>query len=94
MIRHHHEFYNGKGYPDGLAEQQIPLEARILAVSDAYDALTSNRPYRPAMEQDKALQILKQIAGSQLDPSLVGIFIENKIYDVPHPDSEKLFLDY
>ena len=59
IIRHHHERYNGTGYPDGLAKEQIPLTAQIVAIVDCYDALTSNRPYREAMSKSGAIEMLK-----------------------------------
>ena len=71
MVRHHHEAWDGSGYPDGLAGEAIPLGARILAVADTFDALTSDRPYRPGMGRDRALMILNQGAGSQWDPEVV-----------------------
>jgi len=70
VIRHHHERYDGKGYPDGLAGEDIPIAARIMAVVDAYDALTSDRPYRGHLSQEEALQILRGEAGKQFDPRL------------------------
>ncbi len=75
-IRHHHERVDGKGYPDGLAGDDIPLVARILAVADAYDALTSARPYRPAFTHEVALGILKENAGTQWDAKVVKAAIE------------------
>ena len=75
IIEHHHEHYDGKGYPSGLKGQQIPLGARILAVADAYDALTSERPYRPAMSNVQAVEILKGNAGTQWDPMVVETFL-------------------
>jgi putative two-component system response regulator len=74
-IRHHHERWDGTGYPDRLKGQAIPEEARILAVADAYDAMTSNRPYRPAMSHDEALSNLLRGIGKQWDPDLVEGFI-------------------
>jgi len=76
LIRHHHEWYNGKGYPDGLSEGNIPLGARILAVADAYDAMKSDRPYRKALTEETAIQELKRGSGTQFDPKLVEIFLE------------------
>jgi putative two-component system response regulator len=75
IIRHHHENFDGTGYPDRLAGEDIPLVARIVAISDAYDAMVSDRPYRPGMTQDRALAILKMGAGSQWDPALVPMFV-------------------
>jgi hypothetical protein len=74
IVRHHHEWWNGEGYPDHLLGDDIPLLARILSVADAFDAMTSNRPYRHAMTPDKALSVLKQFAGVQFDPEVVGAF--------------------
>jgi len=75
IIEHHHERYDGKGYPSGLKGEQIPLGARILAVADAYDALTSERPYRPAMSNEQAMETLKQGAGTRWDPIVVEAFL-------------------
>lgn len=75
VIRHHHERYDGKGYPDGLAGEGIPIAARIMAVVDAYDALTSDRPYRNRLSQEQARQILKQEAGKQFDPKIAMAFV-------------------
>jgi putative nucleotidyltransferase with HDIG domain len=74
-IRHHHERYDGGGYPDGLRRKDIPLEARIIAVADAYDAMVSPRAYRPQLNHATALAILKRQSESQFDPDVVGAFI-------------------
>jgi len=76
IIRHHHERIDGKGYPDGLRGDNIPVEARILALADTYDALTTTRPYRKAKPKNKALSIMKEVAGSQLDEELVAAFLK------------------
>lgn len=76
LIRHHHEYWDGAGYPDGLAGEDIPLGARILAVADAYDAMTSDRPYRSAMTPADALTVLRETAGHQFDPRAVDAFFE------------------
>jgi HD-GYP domain-containing protein (c-di-GMP phosphodiesterase class II) len=76
LIRHHHEWYNGKGYPDGLSGENIPLGARILAVADAYDAMKSDRPYRKALTEETAIQELKRGSGTQFEPKLVEVFLE------------------
>ena len=74
MVRHHHERIDGGGYPDGLAGAAIPLGARIIAVADTFDAITSERPYRPASSQKKALDVLSAEAGAQLDANAVTAF--------------------
>ena len=76
VVRCHHEKYDGSGYPGGLSHDKIPLEARIFAIVDAFDALTSKRPYRQAVELDRALEILEQDSGSHFDPVLLAPFIE------------------
>jgi putative two-component system response regulator len=76
IIRHHHERWDGSGYPDGLREQQIPLLARVLQVADIYDALTSSRPYKPAYPADEALQIIEEESGrGWRDPEVVRMFL-------------------
>jgi len=76
VILYHHEFYNGHGYPAGLAGDDIPLEARIVAVADVYDALLSDRPYRKALLPDEALRVFLAMSGTVLDPLIVEYFIE------------------
>jgi hypothetical protein len=76
LIRHHHEWYNGKGYPDGLSGGNIPLGARILAVADAYDAMKSDRPYRKALSEETTIQELKRGSGTQFEPKIVEVFLE------------------
>ena len=75
IVRHHHERLDGGGYPDGLEGSEIPLGARIIAVADTFDALTSTRPYRPGCRHKKALDIMREEAGTQLDPRAVGAFL-------------------
>ncbi|MCL2545337.1 MAG: response regulator [Clostridia bacterium] len=74
ICRHHHERWDGKGYPDNLAEASIPLSARILAIVDVYDALISPRVYKPAMSHEQAKQIIVDGSGIQFDPALVAVF--------------------
>lgn len=76
LVRHHHERYDGRGYPDGLKGEEIPIEARIMAIADTYDAMTSDRPYRSRMSKEKAINILLDCRGTQFDPQLVDIFVE------------------
>jgi HD-GYP domain-containing protein (c-di-GMP phosphodiesterase class II) len=73
-VRSHHEHYDGSGYPDGLAGDAIPIEARIMAVADAFDAMTSNRPYRQALPEEEALVELRRNAGTHFDPKVVAAF--------------------
>ena len=74
IVRHHHERVDGQGYPDGLTEDELPLLSRIIAVADAYDAMTSDRPYREAMPSRVARLRLAQAVGSQFDTSVVAAF--------------------
>src|SRR6185437_4339331 len=74
IVRHHHERLDGRGYPDGLRGEEIPLGARIIAVADTFDAITSARAYRPASPHRKALDILIKQAGTQLDANAVRAF--------------------
>jgi putative two-component system response regulator len=75
-ILHHHENYDGSGYPHGLAGKEIPLISRIIAIADAYDAMYSDRPYRSAGDRDRVLGELIRCAGSQFDPEIVRAFVE------------------
>jgi len=80
MIRNHHEHFDGNGYPDGLIGEVIPLEARIIAVPDAFDAMTSARPHRSTMALKVALEELERGKGKQFDPQILEIFLNEKIY--------------
>ena len=75
-VRHHHERFDGGGYPDGLAGEEIPLESRIILVADAFEAMTSDRPYRQAPGLEFALAELRRHAGSQFDPRVVEALLE------------------
>jgi HD-GYP domain-containing protein (c-di-GMP phosphodiesterase class II) len=75
MIRHHHERFDGSGYPDGLAGGEIPLGARIIAIADAYDTMTSDRPYKKAHSFTASCAELERCAGTQFDPELIRVFI-------------------
>ncbi len=74
-ILKHHEWWNGQGYPLGIRGEEIPLECRILAIADAYDAMTSDRPYRKALSRREALREIEKNSGAQFDPSLVDMFV-------------------
>ncbi|MGP0587057.1 HD-GYP domain-containing protein [Paenibacillus timonensis] len=75
-VRSHHERYDGGGYPDGLAGEEISLFGRIIAVADAFDAMTSDRPYRKGLERDQAIEILEQGRGTQWDPYFAELFVQ------------------
>jgi len=76
LILKHHERWDGQGYPEGIKGEDIPVECRVLAIADAYDAMTSDRPYRKAMHPDEAIAELKKYSGKQFDPSLIKVFLE------------------
>ncbi|HET7463156.1 MAG TPA: HD domain-containing phosphohydrolase [Longimicrobium sp.] len=85
MVRHHHEAWDGSGYPGGLAGEQIPLSARILCVADVYDALATDRPYRPAFPHERTLEIMARDAGHKLDPRLFALFRDLDLSAVAEP---------
>jgi len=74
-VRNHHERWDGRGYPDRLAGERIPLAARIVAVADAYDAMTAQRPYRFPMTPDRALLEIERTRGTQFDPAVVDVML-------------------
>jgi len=82
IVRNHHEWYCGAGYPDGISGQEIPLLTRIVSIADAFDAMTSDRPYRLALPLETAIGELERGSGSQFDPELVEIFLEKEIFAV------------
>jgi putative nucleotidyltransferase with HDIG domain len=94
MIRHHHERVDGKGYPDGLTGDEMTLAAKIVNVADAFDAMTSDRPYRRALSVESALRELKQGAGTQFDADVVGCLLRLEALGefplIPSPSSEEL----
>ncbi len=75
VVKYHHERYDGKGYPEGLAGEDIPLLARIVHVADAYDAMSADRPYRTALSQEQVIEELRRNAGTQFDPQVVAVFL-------------------
>jgi HD-GYP domain-containing protein (c-di-GMP phosphodiesterase class II) len=75
-VKYHHEQVNGGGYPDGLKGEDIPILAKIVAVADTYDAMTTDRPYRKAMDKKVAIEELKRCSGTQLDREVVEAFIQ------------------
>ncbi|MBT8487942.1 MAG: HD domain-containing protein, partial [Gemmatimonadetes bacterium] len=74
-VRHHHERWDGRGYPDGLGGDEIPLEAQIMAVCDTYDAMTSTRAYRSSLPSDYALQEIQRVRGTQFNPIVADAFL-------------------
>jgi putative nucleotidyltransferase with HDIG domain len=79
IVELHHENHDGSGYPHGLKREEIPLAARIVHVADAYDAMTSDRPYRQRMPEDKVRRILSECAGTQFDPVVTEVFLNIRI---------------
>ncbi len=77
MVSGHHEWFDGSGYPRGLAGEEIPLGARVIAVADSFDAMTSDRPYRKALGQEEALEELRMMSGTQFDARIVKVFVGN-----------------
>jgi putative nucleotidyltransferase with HDIG domain len=75
-VLYHHERWDGTGYPSGKAGEEIPVEARVLAVADAFDAMTSDRPYRSALSHEEALAEVERCAGTQFDPKIARVFLE------------------
>jgi len=75
-ILYHHERWDGKGYPNGLKGEDIPIGARIIALADVYQALTSDRPYRKAFSKEEAIKIIQEGAGTQFDPAIVNVFLK------------------
>lgn len=86
MIRHHHEHFDGSGYPDGLVGEAIPIEARIISVSDAYDAMTSMRPHRRVLPLQEVLLQLEMAKTTQFDPGILEIFLSEKVYQSSETD--------
>jgi len=82
IVRHCHERWDGGGYPDGLADENIPLESRIIFVCDAYHAMTTDRPYRKRLSVEEACRRLRESAGTQFDPAVVDVFLSLSWDDV------------
>jgi HD-GYP domain-containing protein (c-di-GMP phosphodiesterase class II) len=84
-VMHHHERWDGKGYPRGLAGEEVPLLGRIMIVADAYSAMTLDRPYRRGLSLADALAQLRAGAGTQFDPHLVAVLCDTLERDLPYP---------
>jgi HD-GYP domain-containing protein (c-di-GMP phosphodiesterase class II) len=91
MVAHHHEFFDGSGYPQGLAGSHIPLGARIVAIADAYDTITSERTYKKAHTPEEAFQELERCGAAQFDPELVHAFI-SRLRHLPNPLIEPILV--
>ncbi|MBO8168217.1 MAG: HD-GYP domain-containing protein [Thermoanaerobacteraceae bacterium] len=88
IIKYHHLYYNGKGYPDGPRKDDIPLGARIIAVADAFDAMTSKRPYSDARSIEEACEELKRCSGTQFDPDVVSAFLKSPLLKLPRQHAD------
>ncbi|MDX6574812.1 MAG: hypothetical protein QOE96_765 [Blastocatellia bacterium] len=77
IVRHHHERWDGEGYPDGLQAEQIPITARVMSVIDCFDSVREDRPFRPGMSRERAMDLLRHESGTQFDPRIVELFIEH-----------------
>lgn len=91
IIKHHHERWDGKGYPSGLSGEEIPLSARVVAVADAFDAITTDRPYRAGCPAPVAFDILREGIGTQFDPNLIEPFIEAVQADTSLPRQQQIY---
>jgi putative nucleotidyltransferase with HDIG domain len=91
-MRHHHERYDGEGYPDGIKGEKIPLPARIIAVSDTFDAMTSDRPYQVAMDDEEVVALIQSWAGTRFDPQVCNAFVKayqkNRIKGIKRREAE------
>lgn len=90
IVRHHHERWDGAGYPDGLRERDIPFGARVIAVADSFDAMTSDRPYRPGMPVSRAVEILRAGRGQQWDPAIVDAFLRSITDQLFQPEQARV----
>jgi HD-GYP domain-containing protein (c-di-GMP phosphodiesterase class II) len=92
VVLHHHESWDGRGYPHQLASQRIPLPARIVAVADAFDAMSSDRPYRRGMADAKVEEILRAGAGQQWDPAVIDAFfrVREDIRQICHGEEKEM----
>ncbi len=80
-VKHHHEKFSGRGYPDGLKGEEIDITARIISVADSFDAMTTNRPYRKGLSLDEAFEELRKYSGSQFDPEIVDAFFASDVME-------------
>jgi HD-GYP domain-containing protein (c-di-GMP phosphodiesterase class II) len=85
----HHENWNGKGYPRGLERTETPLQARIVKIADAYDAMTSDRPYRPGMSDEEAVRRLEEASGTEFDQVIVKAFVASGVHAEHAPDESR-----
>lgn len=90
IVRYHHERWDGAGYPHGLKGQEIPFGARVIAVADSFDAMTSDRPYRPGMPVSRAVEILRAGRGQQWDPAIVDAFLRSITDQLFQPEQARV----
>lgn len=83
VVRYHHEWYNGKGYPEGIRDSQIPIHAQVISIADAYDAMTSSRPYRKSLSPDAAIEEILRYRGTQFAPELTDVFVRMILEQTP-----------
>ena len=81
LVRHHHEWFDGRGYPDRLAGESIPLESRIIAVAEAFDAMTAEKSYKEAIPVEEAIDRIREGSGTQFDPAVVEAFLRSRPAD-------------
>lgn len=94
-LKYHHERYDGKGYPEGLKGEEIPISSRIIAIADTYDAMTSTRSYRPALSHEEAISEIARCSGTQFDPKLAEIFISiSEEIDMIKQDPDSFYPQY
>jgi len=97
IIKYHHEYYNGCGYPFGLKGEQIPLGSRIIAIADAYDSMVSKRAYRDSLTSEEALKVIEQGAGKQFDPDLVEIFklvLPEAVQEIQDYEAKNIYVEW
>jgi len=92
-VRNHHERWDGSGYPDKMVGEDIPLVARIVAIADAYDAMSTDRPYKKALSLEECEAILRKTAGKMYDPDLIEVFVARHLGALYRDDYEGLPLD-
>jgi HD-GYP domain-containing protein (c-di-GMP phosphodiesterase class II) len=88
IVRAHHEWFNGEGYPDGKRDSEIPIHAQVIALADAYDAMTTDRPYRKGLSPDQAVEEILRFRGTQFSPMLTDVFVK-MVREMPSLETEE-----